>query len=432
MRLYDPIYKLPLSARGVLLARDNVKIVAGKKVVRGKAEVRFSFLPDLRLRIKIGHLQGDLLCLMNAPTVKIVFSSGHRPVDAILTKVNLRRTNSFVEAIQSRDFVLIGGPRSVARIAFLLFNFVEFRSDYHPLDQGRLYRTVVLETDEWGIQLNQRPDVHERLERLKGTGGFTVTHVGSIERVDNKLITAKTAEKIERGLGLFLSFARGFFCHPALSCGIASTGKKIWQKWNNPLVERHRSVFSWFDAYHPKSLSTVFPGFWRKWNEDTWTSTLSTVIYWYCRSNPALSGTDGSLILAQTGLERLAWTYLVESKKSLSNDGFGKLTAADQIRLLLSQCGIPLGVPANLSTLSTYSRRYNLDGPGAITKVRNGIVHPKPKRAPDESTAIVDTWRLSLWYFELALLSLFGYSGEYSNRLRHQSVGEVEIVPWAT
>jgi hypothetical protein len=230
--------------------------------------------------------------------------------------------------------------------------------------------------------------------------------------VDNKLITAKAAEKIERGLGLFLSFVRGFFCHPALSCGIAKTGNKVWEKWNNPLVERHRAVFSWFDAHHPKSLSTVFPGFWRKWNDDTWTSTLSAVIYWYCRSNPALSGTDGSLILAQTGLERLAWTYLVESKKSLSHDGFGKLSAADQIRLLLSQCGIPLEVPGNLSALSAFSRKYNLDGPGAITEVRNGIVHPKPKRALDDHAAVVDTWLLSLWYFELILLSLFGYSGE--------------------
>lgn len=274
--------------------------------------------------------------------------------------------------------------------------------------------------------------MHQRLERLRGSGGFTLTHAENIERVDNKLIPTKTAAKIEQGLGLFLSFARGFFCHPWLSCGIAKTGKKVWEKWGNPLVERHRAVFSWFDPHHPRSLSTVFPGFWRKWKEDPWTSTLSDVIYWYCRSIPALSGTDGSIILAQTGLEWLAWTYLVESNKSLSQDGFGKLSAADQIRLLLAQCEIPLGVPASLPALSSFSRRYTLDGPGAITEVRNSIIHPKPKRALHHSEAIVDTWRLSLWYFELVLLSLFGYSGEYANRLRHHSVGEVEKVPWST
>lgn len=406
--------------------------MVGQEIVRGNAEVRFSFLPDLRLQIKVDHLQGDSFCLMDAPSVQIIFSSGHKPVDVLLTKVTLGGTNSFVEAIQSRDFVLIGAPKSVARIAFSLFNFVEFRSDSHQSDQGTLYRSIVLETDEWRIQLNQLPDVHERLERLKGTGGFTMTHAGNIERVDNKLIAAKAAEEIERGLGLFLSFARGFFCHPALSCGIARTEKKIWEQWGNPLVERHRPVFSWFDVQHPQALSTVFPGFWQKWKDDTWTATLSDVIYWYCRSNSALSGTDGSLILAQTGLERLAWMYLVESKKSLSQDGFGKLPAADQIRLLLSQCGIPLGVPPTLPALSTLSRKYNLDGPGAITEVRNSIVHPKPKRVLDASAAIVETWRLSLWYFELVLLSLFGYSGEYGNRLRDRSVGEIEKVPWAT
>jgi hypothetical protein len=335
VRIYDPIHQPSLSARGVLLARDNVKIIVGQEIVQGKAEVRFLFLPDLRLRIKVNHLQGNLSCLINLPPVQIIFSSGHKPVDVLLTKVTLRGTNSFAEAIQSRDFVLIGARKSVARIAFSLFNFVEFLwSDSHQSEQGIPYRTIVLETNEWRIQLNQLPDVHERLERLKRTGGFIMTHAGNIERVDNKPTTAKAAEKIERGLGLFLSFVRGCFCHPALSCGIARTGKKVWEKWKNPL------------------------------NEDTWTATLSAVIYWYCRSNPVLSGSDGSLILAQTGLERLAWTYLVESKKSLSPDGFSKFSAADQIRLLLSQCGIPLEVPPSLSPSALFRVNTTWMAPG--------------------------------------------------------------------
>ena len=53
-------------------------------------------------------------------------------------------------------------------------------------------------------------------------------------------------------------------------------------------------------------------------------------------------------------------------------------------------------------------------------------MHPNHKRASDYSKAIVDSWRLTLWYFELVLLWQFGYSGKYCNRVTYQ----VEVVPW--
>ena len=38
--------------------------------------------------------------------------------------------------------------------------------------------------------------------------------------------------------------------------------------------------------------------------------------------------------------------------------------------------------------------------------------------------------QIAIRYVELVLLHLIGYKGEYSNRLKERSYGEVELVPW--
>ena len=37
----------------------------------------------------------------------------------------------------------------------------------------------------------------------------------------------------------------------------------------------------------------------------------------------------------------------------------------------------------------------------------------------------------SEWYVELVLLHMLSFQGEYSNRIKHRWVGEIERVPWA-
>ena len=72
---------------------------------------------------------------------------------------------------------------------------------------------------------------------------------------------------------------------------------------------------------------------------------------------------------------------------------------------------------------------YSVD---LITYFRNKIVHPSRKR--NRATLHVeDMWniiQIAIRYVELVLLHLIGYKGEYSNRLKERSYGEVELVPW--
>jgi hypothetical protein len=101
-------------------------------------------------------------------------------------------------------------------------------------------------------------------------------------------------------------------------------------------------------------------------------------------------------LLLQAALERLAWQVLVWNKEVLSSDGFARLPAADQLRLLLDSCSMPLQIPTSLKGLVSQAAAFNwADGPQAFVESRNSIVHP-PKKAsvPKSLIAIFDAWRL--------------------------------------
>ncbi|MBD0266320.1 MAG: hypothetical protein ICV78_27460 [Tolypothrix sp. Co-bin9] len=146
---------------------------------------------------------------------------------------------------------------------------------------------------------------------------------------------------------------------------------------------------------------------------------------------------QGSIVLMQAAFEILAWTLLVEEKGIISQQGFEKLAAADQLRLLLSQCGVPLKIPDSLTELLKASKELNwFDGAQALTEIRNAIVHPNPKKRqkylnrpfPEQ----IDAYKLGLWYLELILLNLFEYKGEYFNRIASKEFYQenIEAVPW--
>jgi hypothetical protein len=76
--------------------------------------------------------------------------------------------------------------------------------------------------------------------------------------------------------------------------------------------------------------------------------------------------------------------------------------------------GIDLKLPTDLINLTQLANQQNLvDGPQAITEIRNAIVHPNPKnrhKGGGSSEKIrTEAWSVGLGYIELALLKLFDY-----------------------
>ena len=202
-------------------------------------------------------------------------------------------------------------------------------------------------------------------------------------------------------------------------------------------AQRWRQLNSWFSDVFIDGLVGGFPGFLTRWQNESWNEPLLLALHWYGEANMAAGGVEGSIILAQAAFEVLAWTLLVEDKQVLSEDGFQKIPAMDKLRLLIADCGMPLGIPASLPLLTDIAKAENWeDGPQALTEFRNALVHSNPKKRKKVLGAGTDVgheaWELSLWYLELVLLRLFGYQGKYANRLVREGfrVNAVEPVPW--
>jgi hypothetical protein len=152
----------------------------------------------------------------------------------------------------------------------------------------------------------------------------------------------------------------------------------------------------------------------RRWQDKNWRELVQKSIHWYVETKKQAGGVNGVTVLQQAALERLAWVLLVEDKRSLSQNGFQKLAAADQVRLLLSSLGIDLKLPTDLINLTQLANQQNwVDGPQAITEIRNATVHPNPKNRHKGGGASekirTEAWSVGLEYLELALLKLFGY-----------------------
>jgi hypothetical protein len=155
------------------------------------------------------------------------------------------------------------------------------------------------------------------------------------------------------------------------------------------------------------------------------------VLYWYLNSNHASRGIDAGIILTQAAIERFSYEYAVKDRRLVEAGGFKALKASDKFRLLLSSLDIPIDIPRSLSEIPTLAmQRTWLDSPHALTEIRNAIIHPDHKRHGQDANTYFEAWNLGLWYLELALLRICGYSGSYHNRLVMTPVGQVEDVPW--
>jgi hypothetical protein len=324
-------------------------------------------------------------------------------------------------------FVEVG---NASRLASLVFHIPNFHA----------FHTSVIEVDGWRLTFGPIRDRAEDLKKqLEDAGGYGITHVGNLEKIDGTTFAFADAKVLVDSLPHFLSFCRGAWVAPYLLVGFDTSGVRVWEQWSSLKVERWRSLSTWFDECIPEAMKDTFPGYWKHWRDEMWAEPIRLALHWYVEGNLSSGGVEGSVILAQAAFEMLAWTLLVEERKVLSAGTFdsNKLPAMEKLRLLIHACEIPLNIPASLTELAAMAKEYNwTDGPQSLTEYRNGLVHSNPDKRRRIFDARVDprfdTWRLSLWYLELVLLKLFDYRGSYGSRIANSRWrGEVERVPWA-
>lgn len=438
----EPVFEFAGNESSILIHQSTAEICIGKDKYSGEAEVRLELLPNAHICI-YGYFQGvpaPIAISANFGQTEISnFSIADHQIkgfrlsgggDADSQEYNLKWCPS------SEPINAVGNESTqMKKIIFHLFNFIDFLGNRRTSElcgsNKHVINHVDLICDEWKVELKSLPSTLDRIKILKAEGGYQLTHVGSIEKVDGTLFFGKYASECLVALQFFLSFAKGRWCRPICAVGFDKSCNRVWESWSSP-KENWQATISWFDPHNISQLSALFPLFMNRWMNEDWHEALREVIYWYQSANESSRGIDAGIILTQAAIERLSYEYSVKYKRLLTTNGFKDLRASDKFRLLFSSLEIPIQVTKETPEIESQTKIFNwLDAPHALTEIRNTLVHPEHKKRGQLDSVYYEAWNLGLWYLEMGILAVCGYSGTYSNRLKQQLVGQVENVPWA-
>jgi len=438
---YQQCYSFGDINERVILASTPITVEAGDKSYESEGQVHLRLLPTPRVVITTvfeGQFPGFGLGFgLDSGRLRFGDRSGFS-VEAFATSISYPAASRIktVWAPSIEPLLASGNAETtMSELVFHLLNFREFigmrRSGAKEGSTTHAIEHLDLTAGQWQVEVRSRTATRGAIKELREQGGFGLTHIGCVRRQDGLPFTGQEADDLLSALRLFFSFAKGCWCPPLLPVGFDSKGERCWEMWNSSLASWCVPI-SWCDDHNANQVAELFPGFSELWEVDTWRRALQEAIHWYLSSNDSSRGIDAGIILTQTAIERLSYEYAVVNKKLIEGQGFRDLRASDKFRLLFSSLDIPIALPAATGNMTKLAGQLNwLDAPHALTEVRNSLVHPEHKRKGQFKEAMFEAWNLGLWYFELTVLRLCGFSGIYSNRLSSRCVGQVEAVPWA-
>jgi hypothetical protein len=433
VRPINPKYVAAIANTPIDLWTAPVELRSGSVTAAGSGKARLELTDKERVIVEVettfdGYKIGDKSDLQ----MKFGLRGRFIPVVTVKSKIGNTRVKLWL-VVNGSAFTQVrdGRVRLLSAIVHIL-NFPEFyslggaKSDFQHGNQ-RLGR-VVLQYSDWEIELQALPSTHMIVKQLKTEGGNAITHVARISRADGKAFTCKQLDTIVHDLHRFLSFARGAWTSVFGIVGYDRSSNECYEDWGQRIAAPWQVCRSWFDIHHGETLAVAFPGFVTLMHDSSLASAGYAALHWYLRSNRAGegAGVDGGLILSQAALEGLSMSVLSNAGVTLPR----KATAADRIRTACQHLKIDTAIPRSSSTLRSWQRRGAfLDGPEAVTRLRNELVHPKRRLPSKLPAAIPEAWQLAQWYIEVMLLKLCGYQGVYSHRLKARWVGEVQQFP---
>jgi hypothetical protein len=438
----QPIYQCEKN-QIISLYEGEMELVDDSQVISGVGKIEFTCFPEIKIKFSIQH-NSTLIDYKKDKQVRFVVSEIDDKKIVAQARISKISFNFSPTGISLIDGYLLdselGNGSELSYIVFHLTNFVEYKGE-HVGDPSKLLAKLTIESNDWRVTIES---ISKEIINSLEDGGYAITHVGRLERVDSSNFTSQEAEEVLVGLNYFLSFVAGRWVSPALPVGFNSTGERVWEKWLHYRTDNYRYVTSWFPKLEPTNISVVFAGFMKWWSDEDWQESFKLLIYWYVESNYS-TDIEQSIPMTQFAFELLAWIVLVQDRKKFSNKKFKDLSAEAKMReLFLNEFQIPIAMPPISETsplfLDELKKIRNKDNSPSdsaecITAIRNRITHP---RKQEGSTTILkysretrgEVRRLCIWYLELCLLRLFAYEGIYVNRL-YKSKINYDKVPWA-
>lgn len=229
-----------------------------------------------------------------------------------------------------------------------------------------------------------------------------------------------------------------------LAVGFDPQGQAIWHEWGEPHLAEWYRPQGWLDRRHAHLLTHVARALFERWRDPCWQEVLWRVLGMYAEANKAGGRqspfVESRLLGAVAALELLAWVILAGGCGDPPADARfvdARPEAHKPLGRLVEHAGLPTAIPDTMRDLKAAARANNWQGAHkALIELRNRIAHPRRRDdghiGVKPSGALADAWVLAMWWLDLVLLNLLGYTDQYADRrIRGRRVGQVEPVPWA-
>ena len=312
----------------------------------------------------------------------------------------------------------------ISRVRFHVANLNEYVGawiKHSESDTGYAGR-LMLSDDPWRITIDALVDNKPgHGGSAEFSGGYSITHVGVIERIDGDYFKLSDVQELLDKIRLFLGFVEARHCPPLLCVGEAETGEVISYDYKAFTVSTFRSRSNWSP---PRLRFDTMAAIWAGFNRlNTLFGKLLTVLVSYLISASAQADQSQRIIFSATILEMLFWRMVNKDGKLMDAD---KLRLSDKIRLLLILSDISRDIPNDFTKLAAAAKEKRhkwVDGPHAITDIRNSFTHARNMESVLDYDALFvhQSVELALWYAETALLKYIGVAEDIDWRIRRNA-----------
>ncbi|MEK6438931.1 hypothetical protein [Pseudonocardia sp. T1-2H] len=292
----------------------------------------------------------------------------------------------------------------------------------------------------WALTLDPIASLSRKYwQQLAASGTSDVTHVGRLTRVDASRFSAADAEKPCNAIRLAISLALGRSVQCLLPVGWQES-KAVWAKWHCGGVDRMRNVHALLDETEAVDQLEQIVARCLDFTADEYREeVLQYAISYYLTASYDVN-VELAVALPVSALQLLAFSRFVEIRGVESKGSWEALSTGQQIRRLLNDCSVPLGIPAHFthfqgvaSILGPMSDGSPRDALQCLIKMRNDIIHPTRDKAT-RWTAYqwAEASEIALDYLRFAILNTIGYSGRIRSAAQESKyLGSLTEVPWA-
>ncbi len=408
--------------------------------LEGEGTVSLDWLPTPRVKFRIVGTTDRRMDFTSVPTQRLILEGRQTEATGTFTGSEIRGGPIFTQVLRGVfDPVILGQPEVVQHVLFHIPNVPWFAGESIHRDDatGSHSWTGRLQFDDgiWEVTLDPLQNHRELVQQLNTTGGYALTAVGQIRRLNSGAFSMDETRDLLASLRLFLSLIAGRWTDSMLRVALSPDDRLVCEEWHSPMVDPwigRRSVFPDLvqdeNRLRSPRVHRVFRTLRTHWSDEAWRDVTTWAISWLIESEKSVNA-DTSIVLSQAGLELLAWTQLV-LRDRISAREFKELDAHVALRKLLDGIGTPTGVPNGtmLDEMHTFASDEGVDAPEAFTRVRNAVVHPRAGGRRPSRELRIEASQLGLWYLQLAVLRLLDYDDMCLNRLR---AWRPEPVPWA-